>query len=89
MVVTCQVSKPFCVSTRRAPDDEGPPDIRSTSRAVRALRGRQQSVPDHGNAAKGLGNELVAPKTTSIGIGPVRCRAWLGGELKFYYREAA
>jgi putative transposase len=38
---------------------------------------------------QGLGNELIAPKTTSIGTGPVRCRARLGGLLKFYYREAA
>jgi hypothetical protein len=35
------------------------------------------------------GNELIAPKTTSIGTEPVRCRARLGGVLKFYYREAA
>jgi hypothetical protein len=34
-------------------------------------------------------NELIAPKTTSIGTGPVMCRARLGGVLKFYYREAA
>jgi hypothetical protein len=32
---------------------------------------------------------LIAPKTTSIGTGPVTCRARLGGVLKFYYREAA
>jgi transposase InsO family protein len=38
---------------------------------------------------QGLGNELIAPKTTSIGRGAVRCRARLGGVLKFYYREAA
>ena len=38
---------------------------------------------------QGLGNELIAPKTTAIGTGPVRCRARLGGLLKFYYREAA
>ncbi len=38
----------------------------------------------------GLGNELILPKTTSIGTGPVMCRARLGGVLKFYYyREAA
>jgi hypothetical protein len=37
---------------------------------------------------QGLGNELIAPKTTSIGAGPVMCRARLGGVLKFYYREA-
>jgi putative transposase len=38
---------------------------------------------------QGLGNELIAPKTTSIGTGPVTCRPRLGGVLKFYYREAA
>src|SRR4030095_15592365 len=38
---------------------------------------------------QGLGNEHIAPKTTSLGPGPVRCRERLGGVLKFYYREAA
>jgi transposase InsO family protein len=38
---------------------------------------------------QGLGNELIAPKTTSIGTGSVTCRARLGGLLKFYDREAA
>jgi putative transposase len=38
---------------------------------------------------QGLGNELIAPKTMSIGTDPVKCRARLGGLLKFYYREAA
>ncbi len=38
---------------------------------------------------QGLGNELIAPKTKSIGTGPVTCRARLGGVLKFYYRAAA
>src|SRR6266851_5122248 len=38
---------------------------------------------------QGPGNELIAPKTTSIGTGPVMCRARLGGVLKFYDREAA
>ena len=38
---------------------------------------------------QGLGNELIAPKTTLIRTGPVTCRARLGGVLKFYYREAA
>ena len=36
-----------------------------------------------------LGNELIAPKTRSVGTGPVQCRSRLGGVLKFYYREAA
>jgi transposase InsO family protein len=38
---------------------------------------------------QGLGNELIAPKTTVIGTGQMMCRARLGGLLKFYYREAA
>jgi hypothetical protein len=38
---------------------------------------------------KGLGNKLIAPKTTVIGTGPIKCRERLGGVLKFYYREAA
>jgi transposase InsO family protein len=38
---------------------------------------------------QGLGNELIAPRTTSIGTDPVTCRARLGGVLKFYDREAA
>jgi putative transposase len=38
---------------------------------------------------QGLGNELITPKTTSVGTGPVTCRARLGGLLKFYDREAA
>jgi transposase InsO family protein len=38
---------------------------------------------------QGLGNELIAPKTTAIGPGHVKCRERLGGLLKFYYREAA
>jgi len=36
-----------------------------------------------------LGNELIAPKTTVIGTGQMKCRKRLGGLLKFYYREAA
>jgi hypothetical protein len=38
---------------------------------------------------QGLGNEFIAPKTTSIGTGPVTCGAWLGGLLRFYDRKAA
>jgi putative transposase len=38
---------------------------------------------------QGLSNELIAPKTTSRGPGPVRCRERLGGVLTFYYRDAA
>jgi hypothetical protein len=37
----------------------------------------------------GLGNELIAPKTTLLGPGPVQCRERLAGVLRFYYREAA
>ena len=38
---------------------------------------------------QGLGNEFIAPKTSSTGTGPVTCRARVGGVLKFYCREAA
>ena len=38
---------------------------------------------------QGLGNERIAPQTTLIGTGTVRCRERLGGVLKFYYRAAA
>ena len=38
---------------------------------------------------QGLGNELIAPRTTAIGTGQMQCRERLGGLLKFYYREAA
>ena len=40
-------------------------------------------------AQNGLDNELIAPKTTVIGTGPITCRERLGGLLKFYDREAA
>ena len=53
--------------------------------AVRAFVQHDHEERPH----QGLGNELIAPKTTSIGTGPVTCRARLGGVLKFYYREAA
>jgi putative transposase len=53
--------------------------------AVRAFVDHYHEDPPH----QGLGNELIAPKTTAIGTGPVRYRARLGGLLKFYYREAA
>jgi hypothetical protein len=36
---------------------------------------------------QGLGNELIAPKITLPGPGPVRCRERLGGVLRFYYRQ--
>jgi len=38
---------------------------------------------------QGLGNEFIAPQTTTIGTGPMKGRERLGGLLKFYYREAA
>ena len=55
------------------------------------LRAAVRAFVDHHGARphQGLGNELVAPKTTILGPGPVRCRERLGGVLKFYYREAA
>jgi hypothetical protein len=36
-----------------------------------------------------LDNALIAPKTTSLRQGPVRCRERLGGVLEFDHREAA
>ena len=56
------------------------------------LRAAVRAFVEHYHAERprqGLGNELIAPKTTSLGPGPVRCRERLGGVLKFYYREAA
>ena len=53
--------------------------------AVRAFMDHYHEERPH----QGLGNERIAPKTTSLGPGPVRCRERLGGVLKFYYREAA
>jgi transposase InsO family protein len=53
--------------------------------AIRAFMDHYQEERPH----QGLGNELIAPKATSLGPGPVRCRERLGGVLKFYYREAA
>jgi putative transposase len=38
---------------------------------------------------QGLDNELIAPTTTVIETGQMKCRERLGGLLKFYYREAA
>jgi transposase InsO family protein len=38
---------------------------------------------------QGLSNKLIAPTTTVIGTGPIKCRERLGGLLRFYYREAA
>ena len=38
---------------------------------------------------QGLANELIAPTTTVIRTGQMKCRERLGGLLKFYYREAA
>jgi len=56
------------------------------------LRATIRAFMDHYHEERphqGLGNELIAPKTTSLGPGAVRCRERLGGVLKFYYREAA
>jgi transposase InsO family protein len=53
--------------------------------AVRAFVAHYHEERPH----QGLGNELIAPTTTSLGPGPVHCRERLGGVLKFYYRVAA
>jgi putative transposase len=56
------------------------------------LRAAVCSFMDHYHEERphqGLGNERIAPKTTSLGPGPIRCHERLGGVLKFYYRAAA
>jgi putative transposase len=53
--------------------------------AVRAFVDHYHKERPH----QGLGNEFIAPATTSRGPGSVQCRERLGGVLKFYYREAA
>ena len=56
------------------------------------LRATVRAFVDHYHEERphqGLNNTLIAPKITSIGRGPVRCRERLGGVLKFYYRAAA
>jgi len=58
----------------------------------RHLRSAVRAFADHYHEERphqGLGNECIAPKTTLIGTGSVRCRGRLGGVLKFYYRAAA
>ena len=58
----------------------------------RHLRAAVRAFIDHYHQERphqSLGNERIAPKTTLIGTGPVRCRERLGGVLKFYYRAAA
>jgi transposase InsO family protein len=56
------------------------------------LRATVRAFVDHYHQERphqGLGNVLIAPKTTMINTGQVRCRERLGGVLKFYNREAA
>jgi transposase InsO family protein len=56
------------------------------------LRAAVRAFVDHYHEERphqGLSNALIAPKTTSVGEGPVQCRQHLSGVLKFYYREAA
>jgi putative transposase len=53
------------------------------------LRAAVRAFVDHYHEERphqGLGNELIAPKTTPRGPGPVQCRERLGGVLRFYYR---
>src|ERR1700741_3195366 len=47
--------------------------------AVRAFVDHYHEERPH----QGLNNELIAPKTTLVGPGRVRCRERLGGVLKF------
>ena len=58
--------------------------------------GRRSTKPDIASSCgwrprtpRGLGNELIAPRTVAIGTGPITCRERLGGLLKFHDREAA
>ena len=53
--------------------------------AVRAFMVHYHEERPH----QGLGNELIAPMTSVIETGLIRCRERLGGMLKFYDREAA
>jgi transposase InsO family protein len=53
--------------------------------AIRAFMDHYHEERPH----QALGNELIAPPTTSRRPGRVRCRERLGGVLKFYYCEAA
>ena len=56
------------------------------------LRNAVRAFVDHYHEERphqGLSNEIIAPKTTSLGSGHVRCRQRLGGVLRFYYRAAA
>ena len=53
--------------------------------AVRAFMVHYHEERPH----QGLNNELIAPRTSVIRTGPIRCRERLGGLLKSYHREAA
>jgi transposase InsO family protein len=56
------------------------------------LRAGVRAFVDHDHEERphqGLGNDLIAPHTASLGPGPVRCRERIGDVLKYYYREAA
>jgi hypothetical protein len=55
----------------------------------RTIRRRRRQTYHEERPHQGLGNELIAPKTTVIGTGQIQSRERLGGVLKFYYREAA
>jgi transposase InsO family protein len=60
----------------------GEPHLRA---ALRAFMDHYHEERPH----QGLGNELIAPKTSVTASGPIKCRERLGGVLEFYYREAA
>jgi hypothetical protein len=60
-----------------------------SAKGTSGLRSERLSSTIMRSPHQGLGNELIAPKTTAIGTDPVTCRARLGGLLKFYYRQAA
>jgi hypothetical protein len=38
---------------------------------------------------QGMGNKIIEPDLSSEGDGAVICRERLGGQLRYYYRDAA
>jgi hypothetical protein len=64
--------------------------VRQRRREAQGSRSAEERPHDRINGHyEGLSNELLAPRTTVVGGGPIRCRERLGGVLKFYYRAAA
>ena len=64
-----------------------PPDVRGAKSSELPYE-RLSSISMNSGRTKVWATRLIAPKATSIGTDPVKCRARLGGLLKLYYREA-